>query len=132
MSQLPVVVGLTICEQIIVEAETHNLTLVNCFSRREVETIPSEPISFVVFATLTNGAGDVPLAVQISRLDTLDEIYVREMVLRFPDPLAEVRLRLRIRDCVFPVAGLYSVFLLAKDEMVAQRRLRIFLREVES
>ena len=48
-------VGLVTCEQVIVEDRTKNITLVNCFGKRLVQTIPSEPHSFAVFALLTDG-----------------------------------------------------------------------------
>ena len=35
MSQRPLVVGLLVCEQLIVEARTYNVTLVNCFTKRK-------------------------------------------------------------------------------------------------
>jgi len=50
MNQCPVVLGLTLCEQVITDAKSRNVTLVNCFTHRLVELFPSEPISFVVFA----------------------------------------------------------------------------------
>ena len=44
MSQRPVVVGLLLCESLIVEEGTHNVTLVNCFSKRKAKRFPSEPL----------------------------------------------------------------------------------------
>ncbi len=132
MKQRPVAVGLLLCEQVIIEEQTRNVTPVNCFTRRTARQLPSEIIPFVVFAILTDGVGDVRLEVTIQRLDTLDEIYRRSMTFRFPGPLQEARCRLRIGDCSFPVAGYYQVTLMAEGELVAQRRMQIVPKETSS
>lgn len=125
----PVSVGLFACEKVIIEEKTGNITLVNCFSLQRVEQFPSEPFPFVLFAILTNGAGQMPLKVSIQRLDTLDEIYQRSVSLRIAHPLQEVRCLFRIRNCSFPVSGHYSALLFADNELVAQRKFHILQKE---
>jgi hypothetical protein len=129
MKQRPVAIGLLTCEQVIVEEKTRNITPVNCFTRQSVEQFPSEMLPFVVFAMLTDGSGEMPLAVSIARLDTLDEIYRRSVSVRFDNPLQEFRCIVRVRDCSFPVAGHYEILLLADNEMVAQRKILITAKE---
>jgi hypothetical protein len=75
MNQRPVAIGLLLCEQVIVEEKTRNITPVNCFTIRTVEQLPSETFPFVIFAVLTDGTGEIPLEVTIQRLDSMDEIY---------------------------------------------------------
>jgi hypothetical protein len=77
MRQLPVAIGLLVCDQVIIQENTRNATPVNCFTSRKVERVPAEPFPFSVFAVLTDGSGDIPLEVTINRLDNLDEIYRR-------------------------------------------------------
>jgi len=129
MSQRPGVIGLLLCEQVIVEEKTRNITPVNCFTSRTVEQLPSETFPFIVFAILTDGAGEISLEVIIQRLDSLDEIYRSSLSFRFTNPLQEVRCIFRIRDCSFPVSGYYQVTLLADNESVAQRKFRIVPKE---
>jgi hypothetical protein len=74
MSQRPAVIGLLVCEQVIIEESTQNVTPVNCFVRRTFRHFPSEPSTIVVFALLNDGSGNVNLEVVVQRLDTLDEI----------------------------------------------------------
>src|SRR5438132_657334 len=69
MSQRPAVVGLLVCEQLIVEERTHNITLVNCFTKLKAEHFPSEPRRLAVFAALVDGLGEVALELVIERLD---------------------------------------------------------------
>ena len=37
MVQRPIAIGLSVCEQVIVEEESRNVSLINCFSRRTIE-----------------------------------------------------------------------------------------------
>jgi len=126
--QRPVAVGLTICETVIVDEQTRNVTAVNCFRKRRVAGFPSEPFPFTVFAWLTDGMGQGRLQVAIQRLDAeeLEVVYRTSLPCQFASPLDEIRLIIRIRDCAFPVAGAYAVNLLADGELLAHKRLVIF------
>src|SRR5437773_10702408 len=84
MHQCPGVLGLSLCEQVIVEEKTRNVTLVNCFTHRTVEQFPSEPISFVAFAVLCDGSGEITLEVVLQRLDTLEVVKRVSLVTHFP------------------------------------------------
>ena len=96
MSQRPTVAGLLVCEHLIVQARTHNMTLVNCFTMRKVERFPSEPQRFTIFAALTDGQGRIELDVVIRRLDDLQRIYRASVTQGFIDPLQQVRFWLDI------------------------------------
>ncbi len=130
MKQGPVVIGLFLCEQVIVEDKTRNVTPVNCFTRRTVERFPSEPVPFILFAVLTDGLGKIPLEVLIHRLDTMEELYRAGSSCRFPSPLHEVRCTLRNRGYSFPVPGHYQVTLLGENEVLGQRKLVILQKEI--
>jgi hypothetical protein len=125
MLQRPTVVGLLLCEKLIVEEGTKNLSIINSFSRHRVAQFPAMPFPFTVFALLTNGLGDVSLAVAINRLDNLDEVYRKTITARFPDRLKTYQFKLRVADCSFPIAGSYEVNLVAGGEVIAQRKLSI-------
>jgi hypothetical protein len=129
MKQRPVAIGLLVCEQVIIEQGTHNVTLVNTFSRRTVKEIPSPPLSFVVTALLTDGLGEMPLEMRIERLDTLDIVSQFHGTVQFAHPLREVRCNIRVRDCSFPVAGLYEVVLFVDHEPIASKRIAIIHSE---
>jgi hypothetical protein len=128
MSQRPVARGLFVCEQVIVEERTHNVSLINCFTMRSVATFPTPPQPFVICALLTSGHGTIQLGVVISRLTDLGVIYRQTMPQTFDDPLQEVRFYLRVSTCSFPEPGWYEVVLLADGEPVAQTRLQIARR----
>jgi len=132
MIQKPVAIGLFLCQEIIIEETTRNVTPVNCFTMRRVEGFPSDPFPFVVFAILTDGLGEARLEVAIQRLDNLEEVYRRGAPFHFTDPLQEVRCLFRIRDCSFPVPGSYEADLFADKESIAQRKFRILPLEEET
>lgn len=58
MKHMPIAVGLFLCEQVIVEERTRNVTPVNCFTQRAVKAFPGS-FSFVLFAVLTDGLGEI-------------------------------------------------------------------------
>lgn len=125
MSQIPTVIGLLLCEQVVIEERTHNVTLVNCFTRFNVAMFPSERQRFAVFAALTDRLGDIELKLTVQRLTTQEEIYHALRTLRFVDRLQEVRFLFRVTDCSFPAAGPYDVILLADGSELARHRIHV-------
>jgi hypothetical protein len=107
-----------------VDEQTHNVTPVNCFAARKLKTFPG-PADFNVAAWLTDGLGEMPVEVIVEKLDTLDEVYRRASRVRFDDPLKEKYLLVRIRECVFPVAGQYVQSLNIGGELIAHRKFRV-------
>src|SRR5437016_872374 len=107
MAQRPTAIGLHVCEQVIYEAQTNNVTLVNCFASRTVDRVPCVLDPFVIFAWLTDGQGTMRLDLVIERVDNIEEVHRMSMPLQLPLPLYTVRCRFRIRGCPFPVEGGY-------------------------
>jgi hypothetical protein len=42
MKQIPTVIGLILCEQVVIEKHTDDISLINCFTRRPIGQFPSE------------------------------------------------------------------------------------------
>ncbi len=57
MQHRPLAIGLVVCEHVIVEAITNNVTPVNCFAARKVKTLPTQ-IPFTVLGWISNGMGN--------------------------------------------------------------------------
>ena len=125
MSQRPVVVGLLVCEQAVIEANSNNVSLINCFTRLKVERFPSEPRRFTVFAALIDGFGNIALDVVIYRLDTREEIYHQSRMALFQDRLQEVRFLFRVTQCAFPVSGKYEIVLQADGQALANHLISV-------
>jgi len=113
-----------VCEQIIIDRESNNVSLINCFTTKRLERFPSEPQRFALVAFLVGYVGNLQVDVVIRRLDTLDDLFRRRVVLRFADRLEAIRLLVRLR-CSFPEAGAYEAALETNGEILAQRRIQL-------
>src|SRR5438132_634080 len=129
MLQLPNVVGLILCEQVIIEEKTRNVTLVNSVNRVRCPTFPSPSQRFVVYAVLTDGLGDATMSLIVSRLDTLEDVVESHWPMEFRDPLRDIRLVVRLPSLSFPAPVRYQFSLLADGEGVAQCVLQVISEE---
>ena len=120
MNQRPLVRGLQVCQQVIVEERTRNWTLVNCFSRLETHGFPSEPFQFDVHAVLCDGKGDVELRVVIYRLADRQEVFQKSMGCHFKNRLNEYRIKFPVKGLRIPSPGRYEVSLVADNEEIGQ------------
>jgi len=128
MAESPIARGLYLCETVIVEERTRNTSLVNIFTRRIVETLPTPPQQFVAFAILANGQGTIPLQVRVTRLQDDAVIYSQVLPVRFDSPLLEIRFVYRITSLIFPSAGRYAVELTANGDPLAATPIDVSLR----
>jgi hypothetical protein len=119
MLQLPNVVGLTLSELVITDANSRNVSLVNTFSRLRCSVFPSPPQRFVVSTVLTDGLGDATMVMVVSRMDTLEELVDRHWRMRFIDPLRVVRLILRFSELSFPVGRALPVQFVSEWRMAS-------------
>jgi hypothetical protein len=125
----PIALGLAICEKVIVEERTRNVTLVSCFSKMRVEAFPSPPQKFALYAALTDGLGDATMDVVVTRVDTDEEIHSLQNRVHFRDRREELRVVIRINQCSFPVAGRYQITLFVDGDWIAHRELDVAPRE---
>src|SRR5437016_325263 len=125
MLVVPNTVGLIVCEQAIIEENTRNITLVNCVSRLRYAAFPSSPQRLVVYAGLTDGRGEATMTFNLTRLDTLEDVYESSWRMRFRNPLRDIRMVLRLPPIEFPVSGRYQFCLMADGTLVAQTVLQL-------
>ncbi len=97
----------------------------NCFTYRKVRGFPSEVQSFTVLAFLTDGLGEIELEVVLQDLDNMEELYRVGRRVIFNSPLNEYRFLFRFRDISFPTEGAYEIMLMADNELVTARKIRI-------
>ena len=124
MSHVPIAIGILLCDRVIVDESTHNVTPIDCFNVRLLGSIPGET-TFVALAWLANGEGELSAEVLIRSLDNLEEIYREKKTLVFKNRLHDTRFLARIRGCTFPVAGYYEVVLSIGGELIAHRKFRV-------
>lgn len=112
----PTVLGVTLCEKVIVEEGTRTVTLVSCFTKLAVEAFPSPPQQSSVFATLTDGLGNGTIEVVATRLETDEVIRSRRIAIQFPERLTVVRLMAQMSGFSFPAPGRYQFSILMDGE----------------
>ena len=125
MNHVPVAIGLVLCEQVIVDVASRNVTPVNCFRKFGLNEIPGTA-SFSIVAWLADGLGEMPVQIIVRGMNSKDEVFRMERLMRFDDPLKDMRFTARIRDCPIPAAGYYEVVLSADGEFVAHRKFQVF------
>jgi hypothetical protein len=125
VAESPVARGLLLCERVIIEERTRNISLINCFNRRLVDAFPSPPQQFTVYAVLANGHGTIQVDFRVTSLADDTVVYQRPVPVSFADPLTEARFVFRIGALVFPSSGSYEFSLLVDGEPIAGTRLDI-------
>jgi hypothetical protein len=129
MVPTPLSIGLTLCDNLIIEERTRKLTLVGTFPGFRSSEFPCTPDPFYVSASLIGGQGEGELTLTVTQLETDDELFAIHRRISFSDRLAELRVAFRLRNCTFPEPGAYSMTLLMDGEWVAQRRFEVSYEE---
>lgn len=128
----PIVVGLTLCDQVIVEERTQKVSIIGSFTGLGATAFPAHVPPFSVMAVLTDGLGNGRIELVVRHVESNEEVYAHRADLVFSDKVAEVTYHLRLRQLVFPAPGNYQFTLLLDGEWMAQRRLRVYQRETET
>jgi hypothetical protein len=118
MDEMPVLRQLLLCEKLIIERDTNNVSLINCHSIRRADRFPTPPIAFAVYGLLTDGHGSFTIQLEITRLDTGDLIFRCVFPMTFADRLRGTDFACRINDLTFPAAGKYEIVLSANQELL--------------
>ncbi len=128
----PIVLGLTLCDYVVVEEKTRKVSLIGTFAAIAASSFPAMAQPFSVFVVLTDGLGDATIELVITRLDSGDEVFSYRGQLHFPGKLAEVSFHARLRQCSFPAPGQYQFTLLIDGEWIAHRRIQVYSKEVQA
>jgi hypothetical protein len=132
MQRPPLVVGLHLCEDVVADTATRNVSLIRVFTGLGVDAFPCVSRPICAFTTLTAGLGEAPFRLEVSRPQgPLDDIVVHavEGTLHFESPVQTVHLVVRLTNCPLPAAGDYLFTLWVDGVLIAQRSLRVYLRE---
>ncbi len=122
--ELPVVVGLHVCERVIENPATRYLTLVNRLSVLRAVEFPTT-FSFSVFAVFVDGFGMKAFRVEIERLANGLVIHEFPTIVDFPDRLLEVTFRLELSEIVFWHPGEYDVSLTIDGEPMTKCKIHL-------
>lgn len=132
MTPTPTALGMFLCEQIIVDKKTDNLSPINIFNLLRVDGFPSFPQRFSVFAALTDGQGHGKVELVGARLDSGERVFGQPHDISFPNRKTVVSIDLRVTNITFPEPGAYELQLLIDGEMVARRELAVFPLDASS
>ena len=128
MATKPIVLGLSICDYVIVEEKTKKVSLIGHFSGLAVDEFPTKALPFSVYAALSDSVGRLKIRLVVTRLDTGEVTYEVENQVSFPDKLTAVHLVCRLNNCEFPAPSWYQFTLLSENEWLAQRRVRVYAK----
>ena len=119
MAVIPTAKALYVCEEIDVEGGMTNLYAL--FRALRPPQYPHTQPSFVCFAQLRGGLGDVPCHIDIRRAEGARLIHVTNVLpLHFSDRTQLLQVVVHIEGCVFESPGVYLVELYCDNRLVAQ------------
>ncbi len=125
----PLVRDFVLCEDMIIDpANPTKITLVNLIYAIQSTEEPPYPVSreqLCVYAALTGGHGSGRIEIEVISAETLDVLrYAEIATLDFGnDPLRLYGVPVRLRNCIFPEPGWYSVHLLFEGTSIAEKQL---------
>lgn len=125
MNELPVAIGLSVCELVLQDVRTGYPSLINRISRWRVQSFPSPVQRLTVFAALTNGFGNLPIRLLVEPPDGGPPVHESTWVVDFSDRLEEVWFVVDVTDLAFPTPGRYQFSLFAQTEPLAQTVIRV-------
>lgn len=130
MSSTPLVLGLTLCEDVVADPATRNVSVIRAFTGLAVAQFPTTAPPFCAFASLTDGLGPTDLELLVTEMaGDCDVIYRLRRSVAFADPLQIVNFVVRLARCPLPRPGIYLFTLQSAGEWLAQRSLRAYLAE---
>lgn len=127
--QRPTALGLTLCDQVILDTYTGKRTLVGMFDELFCDGVPFIPPPLWVYAALTDGQGRIALDLVVSDMETEEELVVVQHEMEFTSPLSITHLRMNFPDLQFPRSGYFLFQLSAEGFPVCHRRLHIVPNE---
>jgi hypothetical protein len=127
MLKMPRVIGLTLCDRLEVDTATGEVLLAGLFQAQHFLHFPSPPFTFTVYTALFGGVGEGTMELTIQRLENEEDLYSHRRWLALPGRQLIVNLEIRVRDCVFPTPGRYSLTLRFDEQFVTDRLLDIHL-----
>ena len=124
----PEVLSLIVCDQIITDRLTGKQSLIGMFSRVHARRFPTAHPQLCVFASLTEGRGQIELLMRIVDANEARRPIVEGRgKVEFKDPRAIAHLALQFHGLTFPEPGEYRVQLYSGGELLREARLELFL-----
>ncbi|MGA2659816.1 MAG: hypothetical protein ABSH34_20120 [Verrucomicrobiota bacterium] len=124
-TERPLGIALVICDRVIVDATTHEKTLVASFNRIRAQFFPAMHPRMSFFISVTNGRGTMQGRIRCINESDQKPVFSASGPLIFKDPLHVVEMTFQVRNAVFPNPGVYNVEFLCDDDIILQRRFQV-------
>ncbi len=131
IKQIPYVLSLIICDQVLTQPETGKQAILGCFGSIGAWAFPALHPTMTVFAEMTDGVGEIDLTLKIVSADSEATLFESKRSVEFQAPLAVVSTRWVVEGLVFPEQGEYRVQLLANHDFLLERRFVVVPMNVE-
>src|SRR4051812_45053204 len=131
MALPPIVLGLTICRDVVIDPISRNYSVIRSFSGMPVAEFPGPGEPFRVFAVLAGGHGEVNAELLITWFgeeEIVEYARVRPR-LSFPDPLQVLQCVFPFEQFPFPGPGVFLFTLFLNGEWAAHQTLRVYQKQ---
>ena len=128
MLHSPVPLALWICDRVIIDAATNDLSLIGAFTGLKFEQFPTFPRPLSVFLSLTGAEGIGKITLSVLGIDAdgaFEQVYNRSETIVFRQRALVENVHFRIRDLRFPRKGTYSFAVFVDRVLLAERKLRL-------
>ena len=117
----PRCLAIIICEGVVEDAQSRNKCILNTFNNIWAARFPVAHDRLTVFASLTNGQGEMPLEVRFVQERKPEPLLVLTGAIRFPGPQEIVDLTVNLRQIPIPEPGPYVVQLWMNQKLIGER-----------
>jgi hypothetical protein len=122
--------AILLCEQVIVEAVTSRISIINSFNTFSVGKLPSATSRFTVFLQLTDGHEECEVTIEVHDLRE-DEVIARSpsMSVAFPEKLITVAVVIQCPPLPVVHSGAYDVVVMADGQEIDRQKVHVKARE---
>jgi hypothetical protein len=120
--QPPAVLAMILCDLVITDVETNKKSLIGLFDQVEAATLPCVIHELHVYLSLTDGHGELAVAIACVTVDEGEELFRGATVVTFDDPLQVVELHFAFPNARFPRAGEYRFQFSADGQVLRERK----------
>lgn len=117
----PLLVGLKVCREVIIDKASDYITLVNCIREIRVADAPTPPDDYTVCCVLGSGRGPTELTLEVSEVSDLsasDELLSHSWSITL-NHLEQSWVYMNLRSFSFPSFGQFEFLLLVNGEWFA-------------
>lgn len=115
-----------VCDQVIQDAQTGKKSLIGVFHELKANRFPAVHPALWIYANLTDAHGSYTFEIRLIDVSR-DEVLGRGAPppIEIPGPLQVTELSAQLRNVQLPTAGTYEFQLLANDQLIATKSIRV-------